>query len=148
MKAFFHELLEYSHHFNQKLGDIFIESPDKTSERSIRLYNHILNAHQVWNNRIEPKQPAFGIWEIHPVGDWKDIEEKNHEHSLSILERFELNGRINYTNTRGMTFNNCIRDVLFHMINHATYHRGQIATEFRQGGLTPLVTDYIFYKRG
>lgn len=31
---------------------------------------------------------------------------------------------------------------------NATYHRGQIATDFKNTGLQPLVTDYIFYKRG
>ena len=56
MKSFFKELLEYNHHFNQKLGDIFNEHPNKTSEKAIQLYSHILNAHQIWNNRIAPKQ--------------------------------------------------------------------------------------------
>jgi len=28
-------------------------------------------------------------------------------------------------------------------VNHATYHRGQIATFFRQLGLKPIGTDFI-----
>ncbi|QLH28398.1 MAG: hypothetical protein HWD63_02710 [Candidatus Parvibacillus calidus] len=39
-----------------------------------------------------------------------------------------------------------MKDIIFHIINHSTYHRGQIAMEFRQSGLEPLNTDYIFYK--
>jgi hypothetical protein len=35
MKLFFKELFEYNHHFNQKLGDIFNNNPDKTSEKAI-----------------------------------------------------------------------------------------------------------------
>lgn len=147
MKQFFIDLFEYSHHFNQKLSSVFTESPDKTTEKSVRLYNHILNAHQIWNNRIEPKQPTFGVWEIHPIGDCKDIDNINYEHSLLILDKVDLNDAISYTNTKGQPFNNRIRDILFHVINHSTYHRGQIATDFRQTGIEPLVTDYIFYKR-
>jgi uncharacterized damage-inducible protein DinB len=147
MKQFFNELFEYSHNFNQKLGDVFNDSSAKTSEKAKKLYNHILNAHQIWNNRIDPKQTTFGVWEIHPIQDCKNIDIINYEHSLLILDKFDLNDTISYANTKGQTFGNSIRDIFFHAINHSTYHRGQIATEFKQNGLDPLVTDYIFYKR-
>ncbi|MCF8317339.1 MAG: hypothetical protein K9I02_01220 [Haliscomenobacter sp.] len=54
---------------------------------------------------------------------------------------------INYSNSKGQLFSNSIQDMLFHIINHSTYHRGQVATEFKRQGLEPLVTDYIFFKR-
>lgn len=147
MKPFFKELFEYNHHFNQKLGDIFNENPDRISEKAIQLYSHLLNAHRVWNNRIDPKQTTFGIWEIHPIQTFKNIDKVNQEHSLLILDKFDLNETINYSTSNGQPFNNIIQNLLFHVINHSTYHRGQIATEFRQSGLEPLATDYIHYKR-
>ena len=147
MKLFFKELFEYNHHFNQKLGDVFNEHPDKISEKAIQLYSHILNAHQIWNNRIDPKQKTFKVWEIHPVQEYRNIDKMNYEHSLLILDQFDLNETISYPNSRGQVFSNRIPDILFHVINHSTYHRGQIATDFRQSGLEPLITDYIVYKR-
>lgn len=147
MKHFFKELFEYSHHFNQKLAEIFKESPDKTSEKAIKLYNHILNAHQIWNNRIDPVQSKFGVWELHPIQDLKSIDETNFGQSLNILDKFDLNEIISYSNSNGQAFRNSIRNLLFHVINHSTYHRGQIATEFKEQGLEPLPTDYIFFKR-
>jgi uncharacterized damage-inducible protein DinB len=147
MKQFFKELTEYSHHFNQKLIEVFIDNPDKISEKAEKLYNHIINAHQIWNNRIDPKQAVFGAWELHPVQDLKGIENKNYEHTLQILNDYDLKLIINYSNSKGQLFSNSIQDMLFHIINHSTYHRGQIATEFKRQGLEPLVTDYIFFKR-
>jgi len=147
MKQFFTELFEYSHHFNQKLWDVFNDNPGKSPEKALNLYNHILNAHQIWNNRIEPIQSSFGVWETHPVSDLKGIDTANYEQTLLILDKFELTDSISYTNTKGQTFSNTIRDILFHAINHSTYHRGQIAIELRINGLEPLNTDYIFYKR-
>lgn len=147
MKAFYRELFEYSYHFNQKLADVFSENAGKTSDRSVKLFNHILNAHQIWNNRINPKQTTFGVWELHSIHDLKGIDKTNYAHTLQILDKFNLNETIDYANSKGQTFSNSTRDILFHVINHSTYHRGQIATEFRQNGLDPLVTDYIFYKR-
>ena len=147
MKQFFKELFEYAHHFNQKLCDVFNDNPHKGFEKALKLYNHILNAQQIWNNRIQPKQPSFGVWEIHLVPNLKGIDKANYEQTLLILDKFDLNDNVSYTNTKGQTFNNSIHDILFHAINHSTYHRGQIATELRQNGLEPLNTDYIFYKR-
>lgn len=147
MKEYFKELFGYSYHFNQKLGDVFRENKEKTSEKAVKIYNHILNAHQVWNNRIEPKESPFGIWEVHPLEDLKDIDKNNFQRSLLLLETCHLNSKINFANSKGLVFQNRIQDVFFHIINHSTYHRGQIATEFRREKLEPLVTDYIFYKR-
>ena len=90
MKNFFKELFDYSHHCNQKLGDVFTEHSDRTSEKAIKLYSHTLNAHQIWNNRIEPKQQPFGVWEIHSIQNYKSIDKMNYEHSLIILDKFDL----------------------------------------------------------
>jgi len=147
VKAFIKDLLEYSHHYNQELAKAIIANPGSVSEKAIKLFNHILNAHQVWNSRIEPNQAPFGVWEIHQTQSLEEIDRSNFENSLLILEKFNLDASIHYTNTQGQAFSNSIRDILFHVINHSTYHRGQIASEFRQHGPGPLVTDYIVYKR-
>jgi len=76
------------------------------------------------------------------------MDKTNYENSLLILDKFDLNEIMNYKTTNGLAFNNSIRDTLFHVINHTSHHRGQIASDFRQNGLEPLVSDYIFYKRG
>jgi uncharacterized damage-inducible protein DinB len=65
---------------------------------------------------------------------------------LLILDEFELDRKIRYANSKGQPFNNSVRDMLFQVINHSTYHRAQIATEFKNNGLDPLLTDYIYYK--
>ncbi len=147
MKEFFKELFEYNHHTNQRLWTIFNENPNKTSEKSIKLYSHILNAHHIWNSRINAVQATYKVWDIHPIFTCMDIDKTNYENSLLILNKFDLTEIMNYKTTNGLTFNNSIRDTLFHVINHSTYHRGQIASDFRQNGLEPLVSDYIFYKR-
>ncbi|OYX25018.1 MAG: damage-inducible protein DinB [Flavobacteriales bacterium 32-35-8] len=147
MKPFFKELFEYNHYSNQKLWTVFNEHPDKTSKKSITLFNHILNAHHIWNSRINQIQNSYGVWDKHPIKNCLEIDKTNYDNSLLILDKFDLNTIINYKTSNGLAFKNSIRDTLFHVINHSTYHRGQIATDFKHHGLTPLVTDYIFYKR-
>ena len=96
MKQFFKNLFEYNHHFNQKFAGVFTDNADKTSEKAIKLFNHLLNAHQIWNNRIEPKQTTFGVWELHEVRDLKCIDKENFELALQILARCDLNETITY----------------------------------------------------
>lgn len=135
MKPFFKELFAYNHYFNQKLVDAFKDHTNKISERPLKLFSHIMNAQQIWNNRIAPKEKLFGVWELQAIQDLKNIDQANYEYSLYILEKFDLKDTFHYTNSKGQVFENKIQDALFHVINHSTYHRGQIATEFRQIGI-------------
>jgi uncharacterized damage-inducible protein DinB len=146
MKAFFKELFQYDHHYNQALITILTENTEHTSEKSIKLLSHMLNAHQIWNNRIDPGQPSFGRWDAHQLHDLKEIAQRNFEHSMRILDTMELSRPIPYVMGNGQAFTHSLHEILFQVINHSTYHRGQVATEFRQSGLEPLLTDYIFYK--
>jgi uncharacterized damage-inducible protein DinB len=146
MKAFFQELFEYNHHSNQQIITTLEHNQDKVSEKCIKLQSHVLNAHRIWNCKLLPDQQLFGRWDIHPVQELSAINSKNFEASMWILDNFELPQIIQYTTSTGQVFNNSLRDILFHVINHSTYHRAQIATEFRLCGIEPLLTDYIFYK--
>jgi len=146
MKTFFTELFHYNNHFNQKIISVLQENPEKAPEKCITLLSHILNSHQIWNCRLQSEQRSYNAWEVHQIKDLKEIDRKNFEHSILILDKFELSQAIQYSNSKGQLFNNSVRDILFQVINHSTYHRGQIATEFRQTGLEPLLTDYIYYK--
>ncbi len=147
MKQFFKELFAYSHHFNQQLATVFTEQADKTSEKSVKWFNHILNAHLVWNNRILKQAGPLNSWDMHDVTALREMDQVNYNTSLQILDNFDLDTAIDYSTFKGEPFTNTVRDILFHVVNHSTYHRGQIAADFRQTGLEPLTTDYIFFKR-
>jgi len=146
MNTFFKELFQYNHHFNQEIISVLTKNSERASEKCIKLLSHILNAHRIWNCKFQPDQLPYGSWEIHPIKDFYEIDRKNFEQSIFILDRFDLDQTIRYSNSKGQIFNNSARDILFQVINHSTYHRGQIATEFRLSGLEPLLTDYIYYK--
>ena len=147
MKDFFTRLFEYNLHFNQKITDLITNRPNTISEKSRKLFNHVLNAHHIWNSRILEKQIEYQTWSIHPDDLLKDINSRNFNETRYILKNIALEKTVSYKNSKGQSFENKISDILFHIINHSTYHKGQIATDFRQNGIEPLNTDYIFYKR-
>jgi uncharacterized damage-inducible protein DinB len=146
MTTFFKELFDYNHYCNQGLIAVMTDHAKDLSDRSIKLFSHILSAHHVWNCRIEESQSLYDAIQIHLFQDLKYINRKNYFDTLLILDEFELNKNIEYTTGKGEVFSHSVCDILFHVINHSTYHRGQVAVEFREIGLEPLITDYVFYK--
>lgn len=117
-------------------------------EKSALLFSHILNAHDIWNARIIGNPANYQVFQLHLIRDWADIHYENQRSSFEIItnaDNFEK--RIDYENSQGRLFTNTLQDMLFHIINHSTYHRGQIASDFRNNSIDPLILDYTFYKR-
>lgn len=140
------DLLDYNYEMNRRLIQLFIENKTTTDARTTSLLSHILNAQQVWNSRILGETP-FGVWQLNPSDQLEKINQSVYEKSLNIIEKLPLDKLILYQNTQGKRFSNSVCDILLHIVNHATYHRGQIASAFRAQGIEPLVSDYIFYRR-
>ena len=58
---------------------------------------------------------------------------------MTITEARELFAYSSWTNVLG--------GLMRHVVNHSTYHRGQVATQLRHLGRTPPTTDLIAYLR-
>lgn len=52
---------------------------------------------------------------------------------------------ISYDNPPGTTLTYTLGEMIQHVVNHSTYHRGQIVGLLRQLGATPPPTDYLVY---
>lgn len=146
MKEFFKDIFEYHNHFNQKLIEQLIENENSLSDRTIPLLSHSINAQQIWNARITNKE-KLRVHAEHSLQECKQIDNENYYNTLEILKNHELTENIFYANSKGTEFNNTIQQILFHIANHFSHHKGQIISDLRQSGINPIVTDYIFYKR-
>lgn len=120
----------------------------KVPSQSAKFFNHILNAHHIWNHRMLEKKHEFDPWQEHTIAAWEDIHYENQRTSFEIITNAEdFDRRIDYETTAGRLFTNDLKDILFHIINHSTHHRGQILMDLRTNGIEPKALDYIFYKR-
>jgi uncharacterized damage-inducible protein DinB len=117
--------------------------------KTIKLFSHMMTAQTIWLERLKRVKPSIGVWEAF------DLETCKHMHELSSAgikqllaqPELELQQTFAYTNTQGDSFENQIEDILLHIFNHGTYHRGQIAQDLRLNGLEPINTDYISFVR-
>jgi uncharacterized damage-inducible protein DinB len=55
----------------------------------------------------------------------------------------QLDGTFEYTSTKGVTSKKRLGDVLLHVFNHQTHHRGQATTLFSQMGVDVGATDLL-----
>ncbi len=75
---------------------------------------------------------------------WAELE-KERRRFLDALTPADLERVIEYRSRRGNQCVYLLRRMLQHVVNHSTYHRGQLITLLRQLGATPRATDYLRY---
>lgn len=113
---------------------------------------HILSAEWIWLERWSGRSPA-GLpddWDLSTLQAirwrWAEVETRRAEILASLTEE-ALAAPVAYRNTRGEPFLAPLGQLMRHVINHSTYHRGQIATMLRQLGHPAPQTDLVLYHR-
>lgn len=147
MKNHYIDLYEYSLKSNQTTIGLLEKHGEAIPEKIIKNLSHILNAQHLWNHRIEGIPSFFKVWDIHPIKQIREINETLFEQSMRILEKEDFERIVNYVNSQGESYSNSVKEILFHVVNHSTYHRGQVMLQLRESVQEAISTDYIFYKR-
>lgn len=66
---------------------------------------------------------------------------------VSTLTDEQLQAPLAYKDLKGNPYAQPLWQQMQHLINHSTYHRGQVVTLLRQLGVKPVATDLIAYYR-
>ena len=107
---------------------------------------HIIGGEWVWLTRWHGTSPtAFpAAPRTHPdiVRRWEDINVER-EKFLRSLGPHSLDVVVAYTSFAGVDFAFPLWQMLRHVVNHSSYHRGQVTTMLKQLGHKPISTDWI-----
>lgn len=130
--------------FLRPLGSSFSSVRDTTA--------HLLWAEWLWLERWLGRSPTKREAEdfapskfrnVAAIEDrWRTVE-RNARHFLSGLAEEKLSQPLTYTNLQGEKWTYPLWQTLFHLVNHQTYHRGQITTMLRQLGAQPPQIDFL-----
>ena len=65
----------------------------------------------------------------------------------SKLSEADWSKIISYKDSRGSAHQTALLPIVMHLVNHGSYHRGQVSQLLRQSGVTPPATDLIMFYR-
>lgn len=112
---------------------------------------HLVGAEWVWFERWyggSPRALPGGFTGLDDLRARLGEVEAGQQAFLGDLSPARLETKITYVNFAGETWTYALGDMLIHVVNHGSYHRGQVATLLRQLGKKPLSTDYLLYLDG
>lgn len=131
--------------FTRDLGNSFSSVRDTIA--------HICDAEFIWLSRWRGEQP-LGFRNPDRIPDvaaarreWAELEAKMRE----VLDKLGPEGvqrTFEYKDMRGAARSDAFWQMLQHVVNHGSYHRGQVTTMLRQLGAQPAKSmDLIMYYR-
>ncbi|MBA3948407.1 MAG: DinB family protein [Acidobacteria bacterium] len=115
---------------------------------------HLYSAEWIWLQRwhgASPSTPPPGIASLSGVTSvraaWTALESAVRRY-VTELDDARVDERVRYRNMDGIEAESSRWTMLQHVVNHASYHRGQVTTMIRQaGGAAPLAQDLIAFYR-
>jgi uncharacterized damage-inducible protein DinB len=128
--------------------------PIESSFRSVRdTVVHVYAAEWIWYSRWHGDSPTSLI----PGDRFPDVDsvreawvalEQDLRGYVASLDEAAISTRVEYKLLNGKAGSSPFRHMLQHVVNHATYHRGQVTTLLRQlGAAPPEPTDLIAFYR-
>ena len=161
MKEVFIQYASFNLWANQLLFGIIESLPEAQQKAEIRssfpsLYKtvlHLLDAESIWWQRIKLQEKI-----VRPSDEFtgtftelsKVLQQQNRQWIEWIQNTAEhgFQHEFIYLNSKKERFKQPVYQMLLHMFNHGTYHRGQLVTMLRQLGVEKIPpTDFIVWSR-
>jgi uncharacterized damage-inducible protein DinB len=124
----------------------------QTSERTILgTLVHVFAADRIWMARVKGEAlTSFiseGDYNLHVLQiDWPLLYEKWNEWAAGLADE-NASAEISYHDMKGNPHVSTAWEVVLHLVNHGTHHRGQVAGFLRALGHTPPPLDLVLYYR-
>jgi len=109
---------------------------------------HIIWAEWIWLERWSGRaaRRVFAPEEFPAAADvaprWAEVRSELRRY-LGTLSTEQLRQPFRYVNRQGQTWEYPLWRQLYHVLNHSSYHRGQVTNMLRQLGVQPPTTDFL-----
>ena len=130
--------------FTKPLGNSFSSVRDTLA--------HIFGAEWIWLERFQGRSPAS----LPNAADYADLASLRQSWSefeprllgfVRGLTQADLDRVIEYKTLKFGVYSNPLWQSMQHVVNHGSYHRGQVTTLLRQLGAQPVLTDLMHFYR-
>jgi len=157
MKSHYIDILKYNLWANQKIVQLIKMQPEEKFHKAMgnsfssieETMAHLWRAEFIWHKRLKGES-------IHPLPNLIGSIDKQIKMGLEISENFLhyieasedqfFESACIFYDSKNIKHSLPSYKILHHVMNHSTYHRGQIITMMRQQGVTEIQsTDYLTY---
>jgi uncharacterized damage-inducible protein DinB len=114
--------------------------------------SHVYRAELIWLKRVQG-QPDAKLADVDSPADlnalgqaWPELHRTWIDWSRSLSSE-DLQSPLVFRSMQGAESQLPLWQIVMHVVNHGSYHRGQVATMLRQSGIKPPGTDLMIFYR-
>lgn len=132
-----------------KLSEEELIRDHKSADKSVLgTLVHVFAADRIWYGRVTGAPAAQFIadsdYRLSVLdNDWPAL----HQRWITFLSSADLAAAIRYKDLKGNPYESPLWQILLHVVNHGTHHRGMVAAMIRAMGHAPPPLDEIAYFR-
>jgi uncharacterized damage-inducible protein DinB len=159
----FRQLAAYNHWANMRLYGAALELPDEHYRQSTGVFfrslhgtlNHLLLTDRIWLKRLDgtgehpDRLDAILFEDRHELLRARIAEDARLSDFIASRSEADLTQPVEYKTTSGKPYSQNLQDILLHLFNHETHHRGQAhACVSIVTGSEPPTLDLLAFQRG
>jgi uncharacterized damage-inducible protein DinB len=134
----------------QWADELMLAAVADNSPTEIAVLQHIYLGEEVWLRRVKGERDVL-ISELQAPADiaalqlaWPKMHRDWNDWAASGVD---VEADIPHRNIAGAQFHMPAWQIVLHLVNHGSFHRGQVAAALRAKGIAPPPTDLIVYYR-
>ena len=142
-----------SHLKHMQWADSTVLAAALKQEASYPALIHVYGGEEVWLRRLMGEE-SFQLAQVaHPAGmkelaeSWPALHQRWRDFAASRTTEEDWEKMAPHRNSRGERFEMPVWQIVMHVANHGTHHRGQVIKQMRDAGHTPPPTDLILFYR-
>jgi uncharacterized damage-inducible protein DinB len=113
---------------------------------------HVMNAEWLWLERFKGVSPSrlpdeSGLANVVALRDRWTVIEEHRRAWLEALPEGETAALVRYRTLAGEPYEAPLWQLVQHLANHSTYHRGQVISMLKQVGARTVATDLVVFDR-
>lgn len=162
MKELLQQLAVYNAWANKRILEVIVALPEEKQKQEMpssfkSLYDtllHMWNAESAWWQRMKLHERIVAPADFFkgPMQDLSNGLLQQNEQWIDWIDNASdaaLDHVFHYQNSKREQFKQPIYQMLLHVFNHGTYHRGQLVNMLRQLGIEKIpALDFIVWSRG
>ena len=162
MKPYFAMMADYNRWANARLYEAATTLPDEQFRRPVGVYfrslqgtlNHLLVADRIWMHRLDrtgthpTRLDAIVFEDLAALRAAREVEDQRIARYIDDRSDTGLAAVCEYHTLSGVPRQQPVRDILAHLFNHQTHHRGQAHAALTLLGIhEPVALDLLIMQR-